>query len=164
MIIATLHRTSSPFASTSKSDSKAKFRRPISSDKGKSKVIVISDSESESESDAPENAPEAQREPIGWGYVGSHNFTPSAWGTLSGSAFNPTLNVGFVLKYNTTPTDFRPAFILMKQVVNYELGIVFPLYEEDVKRVSCFKRPPRKYVLGEDRPWVSSFFYATFSI
>lgn len=31
---------------------------------------------------------------IGWAYVGSHNFTGSAWGTLSGSAFNPVLNVG----------------------------------------------------------------------
>jgi len=30
---------------------------------------------------------------VGWAYVGSHNFTPSAWGTLSGSAFNPVLNV-----------------------------------------------------------------------
>lgn len=30
---------------------------------------------------------------VGWAYVGSHNFTPSAWGTLSGSSFNPTLNV-----------------------------------------------------------------------
>ena len=30
---------------------------------------------------------------LGWVYVGSHNFTPSAWGTLSGSGFNPTLNV-----------------------------------------------------------------------
>ena len=30
---------------------------------------------------------------VGWAYVGSHNFTPSAWGTLSGSAFNPTFNV-----------------------------------------------------------------------
>jgi hypothetical protein len=29
----------------------------------------------------------------GWAYVGSHNFTPSAWGTLSGSSFNPILNV-----------------------------------------------------------------------
>ena len=29
----------------------------------------------------------------GWAYVGSHNFTPSAWGTLSGSSFNPVLNV-----------------------------------------------------------------------
>lgn len=30
---------------------------------------------------------------IGWAYVGSHNFTSSAWGTLSGSDFNPALNV-----------------------------------------------------------------------
>ena len=30
---------------------------------------------------------------LGWAYVGSHNFTPSAWGTLSGSAFNPVMNV-----------------------------------------------------------------------
>lgn len=29
----------------------------------------------------------------GWMYVGSHNFTPSAWGTLSGSSFNPIINV-----------------------------------------------------------------------
>lgn len=60
---------------------------------------MISDSETESESDTPENVPDVQREPIGWAYVGSHNFTPSAWGTLSGSAFNPTLNVGVVLSY-----------------------------------------------------------------
>lgn len=30
---------------------------------------------------------------IGWVYVGSHNFTPSAWGTISGSSFTPILNV-----------------------------------------------------------------------
>lgn len=30
---------------------------------------------------------------LGWAYIGSHNFTPSAWGTLSGSGFNPILNV-----------------------------------------------------------------------
>ncbi|KAG8215114.1 tyrosyl-DNA phosphodiesterase-domain-containing protein [Butyriboletus roseoflavus] len=131
MIIATLRRPS-PFASSSKSGFKANSTCPTSSNKGKSKIIVISDSETESESDVLENASEVQKEPIGWAYIGSHNFTPSAWGTLSGSGFNPTLNV-----------------------VNYELGIVFPLYEEkDVKRVSCFKRPPRKYVLGEDRPWI----------
>ena len=29
----------------------------------------------------------------GWAYVGSHNFTPSAWGTLSGTADKPSLNV-----------------------------------------------------------------------
>ena len=33
----------------------------------------------------------------GWAYVGSHNFTPSAWGTLSGSSFNPILNVSLFL-------------------------------------------------------------------
>ena len=31
----------------------------------------------------------------GWAYVGSHNFTPSAWGTLSGSSFSPILNVSY---------------------------------------------------------------------
>ena len=30
---------------------------------------------------------------VGWAYIGSHNFTPSAWGTLSGSASCPVLNV-----------------------------------------------------------------------
>jgi tyrosyl-DNA phosphodiesterase-1 len=30
---------------------------------------------------------------LGYAYVGSHNFTPSAWGTLSGSGFTPILNV-----------------------------------------------------------------------
>lgn len=30
---------------------------------------------------------------VGWAYVGSHNFTSSAWGNLSGSGFNPVLNV-----------------------------------------------------------------------
>jgi tyrosyl-DNA phosphodiesterase-1 len=30
---------------------------------------------------------------VGYAYVGSHNFTPSAWGTLSGSGFTPILNV-----------------------------------------------------------------------
>jgi tyrosyl-DNA phosphodiesterase-1 len=29
----------------------------------------------------------------GWAYIGSANFTPSAWGTLSGTSFKPILNV-----------------------------------------------------------------------
>lgn len=33
----------------------------------------------------------------GWLYIGSHNLTPSAWGTLSGSSFSPVLNVSFVI-------------------------------------------------------------------
>ena len=45
----------------------------------------------------------------GWAYMGSHNFTPSAWGTLSGSAFNPTLNasrLSFVARRSSTDCGF----------------------------------------------------------
>lgn len=39
--------------------------------------------------------------------------------------------------------------------MNYELGIVFRLESaEDVERVACFERPPRKYG-PQDRAWVS---------
>ncbi|KAG1890452.1 tyrosyl-DNA phosphodiesterase-domain-containing protein [Suillus fuscotomentosus] len=113
MIIATYRPKKSIFETSSQSNGKGK---------------ELSDSETEPESDDIE----IQNDPIGWAYVGSHNFTPSAWGTLSGSGFNPVLNV-----------------------VNYELGIVFPLYDaKDAERVSCFKRPARKYVSGQDRPWI----------
>ncbi|KAH9957834.1 tyrosyl-DNA phosphodiesterase-domain-containing protein [Russula dissimulans] len=68
---------------------------------------------------------------VGYAYIGSHNFTPSAWGTLSGSGFIPILNV-----------------------TNYELGIVLPLRDEaDVDRVVCYERPPRRYE-PRDRPWM----------
>ncbi|KIJ61757.1 hypothetical protein HYDPIDRAFT_183128 [Hydnomerulius pinastri MD-312] len=134
MIIATYRQKSTPFTSASKSGSKSQSNPSAGSStgKGKGKAIVISDSETESETEPEEDEVVVQNEPIGWAYVGSHNFTPSAWGTLSGSGFSPVLNI-----------------------VNYELGVLFPLYgEEDVKRVSCFKRPPRKYISGEDRPWI----------
>lgn len=136
MIIATFRQRSTPFSVPS--SSKASSAAASAKGKGKSNAepITISDSETESESEddraGVDVASSSPKEPIGWAYVGSHNFTPSAWGTLSGSGFNPILNN-----------------------VNYELGIVFPLYsEQEVERVSCFKRPPRKYVLGEDRPWI----------
>lgn len=45
------------------------------------------------DSEITEVKPARDENIVGWAYVGSHNFTPSAWGTLSGSAFNPTLNV-----------------------------------------------------------------------
>ncbi|KAJ3753165.1 tyrosyl-DNA phosphodiesterase-domain-containing protein [Lentinula raphanica] len=60
---------------------------------------------------------------VGWAYLGSHNFTPSAWGMLSGSAFRPIMTIN-----------------------NYELGIVFPLKSmAEADQVACFERPPRKY-------------------
>lgn len=62
-----------------------------------------SDSETEDE-DGTASSSKAKEQPIGWLYMGSHNFTPSAWGTLSGSAFNPTLNVRMLSpKAESTP-------------------------------------------------------------
>ncbi|KAG8970149.1 hypothetical protein FRC03_011167 [Tulasnella sp. 419] len=71
----------------------------------------------------------------GWCYIGSHNFTPSAWGNLSGTSSDPVMNV-----------------------TNYELGIMFALspVETDVAacKVATWERPPRKYLLGKDVPWM----------
>jgi tyrosyl-DNA phosphodiesterase 1 len=61
---------------------------------GKSKQTQLSfDSGSETEDEDDEIQIIEQETAIGWAYVGSHNFTPSAWGNLSGSSFNPILNV-----------------------------------------------------------------------
>ncbi|KAJ2931935.1 hypothetical protein H1R20_g5159, partial [Candolleomyces eurysporus] len=93
----------------------------------KSRNQEPSDSEDEVDDDIQEVEPG-----IGWIYVGSHNFTPSAWGTLSGSSFNPTLNIN-----------------------NYEVGVVFPIKDEaEAAKLACFQRPPRKYATGKDEPWI----------
>ena len=52
-------------------------------------------SDSDSDSDVVEIKGD-QSDIMGYAYVGSHNFTPSAWGTLSGSGFTPTLNVNYL--------------------------------------------------------------------
>ena len=92
---------------------------------------------------------EIKEENVGWAYVGSHNFTPSAWGTLSGSSFNPVMNVSVI--YVIRRSSVLP---VLSQITNYELGIVFPLRDEvHVDRVVCWKRPARKYT-GGDVPWV----------
>ncbi|KAF8810438.1 phospholipase D/nuclease [Phlegmacium glaucopus] len=73
-------------------------------------------------------------EAVGWAYVGSHNFTPSAWGILSGSSLNPVLNIA-----------------------NYEVGIVFLSKDAtEASRIACFQRPPKKYT-SKDEPWVTYF-------
>jgi len=83
------------------------------------------------ESDTEDDEIQVVESAIGWAYVGSHNFTGSAWGTLSGSAFNPVLNIS-----------------------NYEIGVVFPLKDvQHVDRVACWERPPRKYG-SRDEPWI----------
>ncbi|KAF9461346.1 tyrosyl-DNA phosphodiesterase-domain-containing protein [Collybia nuda] len=89
----------------------------------------LEDSETEDDSDSDVQIIQPA---IGWAYIGSHNFTPSAWGTLSGSGFNPILNIS-----------------------NYELGVMFPLKDEAaVDRVACWERPPKKYARGNDEPWM----------
>lgn len=109
-----------------------------------------SGSDSDSDSDVVE-VKGGQGDIVGYAYVGSHNFTPSAWGTLSGSGFTPILNVSY-LPLSSGFWSEPPG-----QVTNYELGIVFSLRDEaDVNRLVCYERPPRRYG-SRDRPWVSSF-------
>ncbi|KAH7333757.1 tyrosyl-DNA phosphodiesterase-domain-containing protein [Rhizoctonia solani] len=82
----------------------------------------------------PNDANATPGKPKAWLYIGSHNFTPSAWGTLSGTAFNPSI-----------------------YITNYELGVVLPL--ESVAqgdKLACWRRPARKYVPGEDLPWMQN--------
>lgn len=57
--------------------------------------VTESDTESDSEIEVVSGPPAraGEEKPHAWLYVGSHNFTASAWGTLSGSGFNPVLNV-----------------------------------------------------------------------
>uniref|UniRef100_A0A8H7XX75 Phospholipase D/nuclease n=1 Tax=Psilocybe cubensis TaxID=181762 RepID=A0A8H7XX75_PSICU len=87
---------------------------------------VLSDTEDDTDDEIEVVDPGA-----GWAYVGSHNFTPSAWGTLSGSAFTPILNI-----------------------TNYELGVVFLLKDaQEADTISCFQRPPAKYT-SKDEPWM----------
>lgn len=159
MIIATFRQKQHLFGSPTKASA-----APSSSSAGKGKkkveVIIISDSETETDTDNETEGGNAARskKPLGWAYVGSHNFTPSAWGTLSGSGFSPVLNVCYSALFSFA-TRVTCDWYWFLQNVNYELGILFPLYsEKEIEKVSCFKRPPRKYLLGEDRPWVSSIF------
>ncbi|KAF7289023.1 hypothetical protein HMN09_01350200 [Mycena chlorophos] len=71
--------------------------------------------------------------PAGWTYVGSHNFTPSAWGKMSGTRKSPILTIN-----------------------NFELGVVFPVQtSEELDALSAWERPARKYS-GNDAPWISS--------
>ncbi|KAJ7933017.1 hypothetical protein B0H13DRAFT_1954068 [Mycena leptocephala] len=92
----------------------------------------------ESDVEIADAAGKPLQRPHAWFYVGSHNFSVNAWGALSGSGFNPVLNI-----------------------VNYELGIVFRLERpEDVDAAVAWERPTRKYTEG-DAPWIlqdSEFF------
>lgn len=140
MIIATIH-DETQFGRKGKT-TKADYDYDVDSDVEDDDVIEIKDSS------------------FGWVYIGSHNFTPSAWGTLSGSSFNPILNVRPRNLLVDDVVYIMPCSLTRRswffQVTNYELGVVLPLKDEaHANRIACWKRPARKYVLGEDVPWVS---------
>ncbi|KZS89546.1 phospholipase D/nuclease [Sistotremastrum niveocremeum HHB9708] len=120
MIIATF-KPKAGLGFSSKAKGKSRRKNPYSSE------------EEEQDEDEVKIVEEGIDETVcGWAYVGSANFTPSAWGTLSGSAFNPVLNI-----------------------TNYELGVLLPLRSEaEANDIACFERPPRKYDLKEDVPWM----------
>ncbi|SJX61067.1 uncharacterized protein SRS1_12290 [Sporisorium reilianum f. sp. reilianum] len=80
-------------------------------------------------------------QPIGWTYLGSSNFTRAAHGTISGSASKPTMSC-----------------------MNWELGVVLPVYASEVEacgveaeglRAVVYHRPVQRYAVG-DAPWDNS--------
>ena len=85
---------------------------------------VQSQVSSEQEDDDIVEVRPRQADCIGWVYVGSHNFTPSAWGTVSGSSFRPSINV----RVFSRPWTSRPT--LLPQITNFELGVLFPLLDD----------------------------------
>lgn len=120
-------------------------------------IALFKDKDSSSSTEETENG--VDRSIAGWAYVGSHNFSPSAWGTLSGSALTPVLNVMML---------FFITFSLMTfaQVTNFELGVVFPLRsEKEANDIGCWERPAKKYDLKSDVPWVGpdSIFHRRFT-
>ena len=105
---------------------------------------IATDSEDETDDEIEEVPPG-----VGWIYVGSHNFTPSAWGNMSGTGFTPILNVS-----NSFTCPLMG--LTMAQISNYEVGIVFPVKDEaEAQKIACFQRRPRRYAAGKDEPWVS---------
>jgi len=88
--------------------------------------------------DAARHASGHNTEVGGWAYMGSHNFSASAWGD-----------------WTPTSTWFTPVL----HVKNFELGIVFPLPAKDTQRaasdMACFVRPALEYG-PQDVPWMQS--------
>ncbi|KAL0567996.1 hypothetical protein V5O48_013998 [Marasmius crinis-equi] len=85
--------TSKPTTQTRSSNGKQREVLEISDDS-------VTESETESETE-PESDDEIQiiETATGWAYVDSHNFTPSAWETLSGFAFCLVLNVSLLVLF-----------------------------------------------------------------
>ncbi|KAJ9115421.1 hypothetical protein QFC22_005178 [Naganishia vaughanmartiniae] len=75
----------------------------------------------------------------GWYYIGSHNFSAFAWGTMKMEGTHPQISVR-----------------------NYEMGVILPLPVENTEQVASeiatWQRPPRKYDTQNDKPWMQRQF------
>lgn len=84
----------------------------------------------------------------GFLYVGSHNFTPAAWGRLVGSKSSS--------KRKSKSGDNTQASQL--DISNWELGVIMPLSsDEEVKSLPTWQRPAKKYSDGTKNskiPWM----------
>lgn len=147
MLVAIFEPSSLPTASSLSSNSKGKARAPPP------EVIELSGSETEDEDGQPlslstkstqPNGKGKEREAAvevvekrvpGWIYMGSHNFTPSAWGNLSmrkdgtpgQDVSRLSLFVAFLFSVpfpSNRPDAFLLLFVSLFQGANYELGII----------------------------------------
>jgi len=114
---------------------------PPSNGKGKGKAtveVIVLDSDTEDESATEQEGSETEddgegqeKPPEGWIYVGSHNFTMAAWGSVGGSILAPKLNIS-----------------------NFEMGIVLPIKDKkDLERLVPWEQPPKRYG-PRDVPWI----------
>ncbi|KAJ7722628.1 hypothetical protein B0H16DRAFT_1788828 [Mycena metata] len=104
---------------------------PDATDPDSSDVEVVEIKPKRTEADEEE-----KRKLHEWIYVGSHNFMPSAWGSMTGSGFSPV------------PT-----------VTNYELGVILRLEtEEDAAAMIAWEHPARAYG-PKDTPWAGGIFF-----
>ncbi|KAJ7802244.1 hypothetical protein B0H14DRAFT_3488650 [Mycena olivaceomarginata] len=84
-----------------------------------------SDSDAGASSDIELIEPEPEARPARVAVHRLAHFTPSAWGTLSGSGFSPVLNV-----------------------TSYELGVVLRMETPEVAKAVAWELPARRYVRG----------------
>ncbi|GJN87839.1 hypothetical protein Rhopal_000794-T1 [Rhodotorula paludigena] len=80
----------------------------------------------------------------GWMYLGSHNFTPAAWGKLQNGSNGPQIVLN-----------------------NYELGVVLPIradsaeeLERKASELVTYRRPLQRYS-PDERPWQQERFLST---
>ncbi|KZT57698.1 phospholipase D/nuclease [Calocera cornea HHB12733] len=126
MIIGTFVDIVEDSVTASTSQTAAQKAKAKASAKNKLKVP-----EPESDTEPELSDAEDTRQLAGWLYIGSHNFSMAAWGSVSGTVSKPKLWIS-----------------------NFELGIVLPVREETcLDRVVPWERPAPEY--GEkDVPWM----------